>query len=107
MLNGLLPVCVGIISGHHTRHERFTGEPDSAASEASSGAHHLASLASADMVGLVNHVGRPVEILKQKKKDSTGETYTIVTENRGNSYYFTSAAHTSKLIFVSPVWLHV
>lgn len=34
-----------------------TSEPDGAASEASSGAHDLPSLASTDMVGLVHHIG--------------------------------------------------
>lgn len=49
---------------------RFTGEPDCTASEASPGAHDLPPLAPADMVGLVHHVGWPVEILKQKKAGS-------------------------------------
>lgn len=35
----------------------FTGEPNGAAPEASPGAHNLPSLAPADMVGLVHHVG--------------------------------------------------
>lgn len=41
----------------HKDHTGVTSEPDGAASEASSGAHDLPSLASTDMVGLVHHVG--------------------------------------------------
>lgn len=41
---------------YHIRLLRFTSEPDSAASEASPGAHDLPSLATADMVGLVHHI---------------------------------------------------
>ena len=43
---------------------RFTGEPDGAASEASSRAYDLPSLASTNMVGLVHHIGWSLEILK-------------------------------------------
>lgn len=56
-------------SGDRRAHSRsVTSEPDGAASEASSGAHDLPSLASTDMVGLVHHVGRSLEILKKKNR---------------------------------------
>lgn len=44
----------------------FTCQPDGTASEASSGAHDLPSLAAADMVGLVHYVGGSVEVLKYR-----------------------------------------
>lgn len=43
--------------GYRLRPLRLTCKPDRTASEASSGAHDLPSLASADMVGLVHHIG--------------------------------------------------
>lgn len=45
---------------------KFTGQPYGTAPEASPGPDHLPSLAAADMVGLIHHVGRPVEILQKK-----------------------------------------
>ena len=45
----------------------FTCKPDSAASEASSGPHHLASLDPAHIWGLVHHIGGSVQILISKE----------------------------------------
>lgn len=53
-----------VIDGHYIRWI-FTGEPDGAASEAPSGANDLPPLAPTHMVGLVHHIGRPVQVLRQ------------------------------------------